>query len=187
MGRATGGPDRTTATTVAAMTVSLRDRNRRAAMDQVRRVAFDLMSVHGFSAVTVEQIAAQSSVSPSTVYRYFGTKEALVPVGRSPDQAGRTGRSRRVPAAYSPRRILPCGIQGLGQRRIGRCRVGAGAAEPGAGRRVGATTARSTPSPRGVVCHTSGCDVGRDPRPGERCGSPCRAHDHAPQVAVRTR
>ena len=60
------------------MTVSLRDRNRLAAMDGVRQVAFELMSTNGFSAVTVEQIAAQSSVSPSTVYRYFGTKEALV-------------------------------------------------------------------------------------------------------------
>lgn len=47
-------------------------------MDQVRSVAFELMSANGFDAVTVEQIAARSSVSPSTVYRYFGTKEALV-------------------------------------------------------------------------------------------------------------
>lgn len=47
-------------------------------MEQVRAVAFDLMSTHGFDSVTVEQIAARSSVSPSTVYRYFGTKEALV-------------------------------------------------------------------------------------------------------------
>ncbi len=47
-------------------------------MDQVRAVAFELMSTHGFDAVTVEQIAARSTVSPSTVYRYFGTKEALV-------------------------------------------------------------------------------------------------------------
>lgn len=60
------------------MTVSLRDRNRLAAMEGVRQVAFELMSTNGFNAVTVEQIAAQSSVSPSTVYRYFGTKEALV-------------------------------------------------------------------------------------------------------------
>ncbi len=47
-------------------------------MDEVRRVAFELMSTNGFDAITVEQIASQSSVSPSTVYRYFGTKEALV-------------------------------------------------------------------------------------------------------------
>lgn len=71
-------PAEVRATTVSEMTVTLRERNRLAAMDQVRTVAFDLMSTHGFDAVTVEQIAARSSVSPSTVYRYFGTKEALV-------------------------------------------------------------------------------------------------------------
>ena len=60
------------------MTVSLRERNRLAAMDGVRQMAFELMSTNGFSSVTVEQIAVRSSVSPSTVYRYFGTKEALV-------------------------------------------------------------------------------------------------------------
>ncbi len=60
------------------MTVSLRERNKTAAMAQVRTVAFELMNAHGFDAVTVEQIAAASNVTPSTVYRYFGTKEALV-------------------------------------------------------------------------------------------------------------
>jgi len=60
------------------MGISLRERNKQAAMDGVRRVAFALMEADGFDRVTVEQIAARSSVSPSTVYRYFGTKEALV-------------------------------------------------------------------------------------------------------------
>lgn len=60
------------------MTGSLRERNKAAAIEQVRDVAFTLMYQHGFDAVTVEQIAAATSVSPSTVYRYFGTKEALV-------------------------------------------------------------------------------------------------------------
>ena len=55
-------------------------------MGQVRSVAFDLMSTNGFDAVTVEQIAARSSVSPSTVYRYFGTKEALVLSASRPTQ-----------------------------------------------------------------------------------------------------
>lgn len=72
------------ASTVREMAVSLRDRNRLAAMDEVRQVAFELMSEHGFGAVTVEQIAARSSVSPSTIYRYFGTKEALVMSSRRP-------------------------------------------------------------------------------------------------------
>ncbi|MDG2233265.1 MAG: helix-turn-helix domain containing protein, partial [Ilumatobacter sp.] len=56
----------------------LRERNRQAAMGDVQRVAMRMMQASGFANVTVEEIAAMSGVSPSTVYRYFGTKEALV-------------------------------------------------------------------------------------------------------------
>ena len=87
------------------MTVSLRDRNRVAAMDGVRRVAFDLMSTNGFSAVTVEQIATQSSVSPSTVYRYFGTKQALVLSAQRPaklvERVARDDTNRSGLAAFA--------------------------------------------------------------------------------------
>ena len=57
--------------------ISLRDRKKAATMHRVQEVAVGLFEEHGFDAVTVEQVAAAAEVSPSTVYRYFGTKEGL--------------------------------------------------------------------------------------------------------------
>jgi AcrR family transcriptional regulator len=51
-----------------------RERTRRLIADK----AFELFSDHGFGRTTVEQIAAAAEVGPSTLYRYFPTKEALV-------------------------------------------------------------------------------------------------------------
>ncbi len=59
-------------------TGGLRERKRLAAMARVQAVAIDLFEARGFDAVTVEEIAEASDVSPSSVYRYFGTKEDLV-------------------------------------------------------------------------------------------------------------
>jgi AcrR family transcriptional regulator len=56
----------------------LRERKRLAAMRRIQEVAIDLFEARGFDAVTVEEIADASDVSPSSVYRYFGTKEELV-------------------------------------------------------------------------------------------------------------
>ncbi len=47
-------------------------------MRELQGLALDLFEEHGFDAVTVEEIAAQGGVSPSTLYRYFGTKERIV-------------------------------------------------------------------------------------------------------------
>ena len=56
----------------------LRERKRLAAMRRIQDVAIDQFEEHGFDEVTIEQVAAASEVSPSSVYRYFGTKERLV-------------------------------------------------------------------------------------------------------------
>ena len=60
------------------MTGGLRERNRAAAMRRIQTVALDLFDAEGFDAVTIERIAEAAEVSPSSVYRYFGTKERLV-------------------------------------------------------------------------------------------------------------
>ena len=87
------------------MAITLRERNRALAMENVRTTAFELMSANGFDSVTVEQIAAQSAVSPSTVYRYFGTKEALVLSAQRPaklvERVARDESPRSNLAAFS--------------------------------------------------------------------------------------
>jgi AcrR family transcriptional regulator len=44
----------------------------------IQERALDLFDARGFHAVTIEEIAAAAEVSPSSVYRYFGTKEGLL-------------------------------------------------------------------------------------------------------------
>jgi AcrR family transcriptional regulator len=57
---------------------SLRERKRTAAMRRISQAALDLFDQRGFDNVTIEQIAEAAEVSPSSVYRYFGTKEQVV-------------------------------------------------------------------------------------------------------------
>ena len=47
-------------------------------MKAAQRHAVALFTAHGFEAVTVEQVAATATVSPVSVYRWFGSKEGLV-------------------------------------------------------------------------------------------------------------
>ncbi|MFG6200688.1 TetR/AcrR family transcriptional regulator [Nonomuraea sp. JJY05] len=56
----------------------LRERWRLKAMRAIQECALDLFDERGFAAVTIEEIAAAAEVSPSSVYRYFGTKEGIV-------------------------------------------------------------------------------------------------------------
>ncbi|WP_280303269.1 TetR/AcrR family transcriptional regulator [Nocardia neocaledoniensis] len=56
----------------------LRERWRLKAMHTVQERALDLFDEKGFAAVTIDEIAAAAEVSPSTVYRLFGTKEGII-------------------------------------------------------------------------------------------------------------
>ncbi|NDK31738.1 TetR/AcrR family transcriptional regulator [Nesterenkonia haasae] len=56
----------------------LRERKRAATMRRIQNTAMSLFAQHGFDAVTIEQVSDAAEASPSTVYRYFGTKERLV-------------------------------------------------------------------------------------------------------------
>ncbi|WP_145808160.1 TetR/AcrR family transcriptional regulator [Kribbella amoyensis] len=60
------------------MGTGLRERRREKARRTIQECALDLFDERGFDAVTIEEIAAAAEVSPSSVYRYFGTKEGLL-------------------------------------------------------------------------------------------------------------
>jgi AcrR family transcriptional regulator len=60
-----------------AETTSLRQRKRLAAMARIQDRAFTQLRARGFAKTTITDIAAAAEVSPSTVYRYFGTKEGI--------------------------------------------------------------------------------------------------------------
>lgn len=61
----------------SAETPSLRQRKRRAAMARIQDQAFAQLQARGFAKTTITDVAAAAEVSPSTVYRYFGTKEGI--------------------------------------------------------------------------------------------------------------
>jgi AcrR family transcriptional regulator len=63
--------------TMSESTMTLTARKRRAMMIRVQDAAFQSAFEVGYSATTVEAIAAAAEVSPSTVYRAFGTKEGI--------------------------------------------------------------------------------------------------------------
>ncbi len=66
---------------------SLRERKKAAAMHRIQMVALRMVDERGFDGVTVEEVAAEAEVSPSTVYRYFGTKEGMVLTDAFDEQA----------------------------------------------------------------------------------------------------
>ncbi|MGD2100943.1 MAG: TetR/AcrR family transcriptional regulator [Acidimicrobiia bacterium] len=57
--------------------LSLRRRKKLQSQRRIQRSALELVGESSYDAVTIEEIAAKSEVSPSTVYRYFQTKEGI--------------------------------------------------------------------------------------------------------------
>jgi len=92
----------------AAPRPGLRERKRRRTLSDIQGEALRLFVAQGYEQTTIEQIAEAAEVSPSTVFRYFATKEDLVltdeydPVILASLAAGPLGE----PAITAMRRVL---------------------------------------------------------------------------------
>ncbi|MFF3749867.1 TetR/AcrR family transcriptional regulator [Streptomyces sp. NPDC002018] len=58
--------------------MGLRERKKLKTRIAIRRATYGLIAEQGYEATTIEQIAEAAEVSPSTVFRYFPTKEDIV-------------------------------------------------------------------------------------------------------------
>ncbi|MFF3329129.1 TetR/AcrR family transcriptional regulator [Streptomyces sp. NPDC002888] len=58
--------------------LGLRERKKIKTREAIRTATYGLIKEQGYDATTIEQIADRAEVSPSTVFRYFPTKEDIV-------------------------------------------------------------------------------------------------------------
>ncbi|MEV7977177.1 TetR family transcriptional regulator [Streptomyces sp. NPDC086519] len=58
--------------------LGLRERKKIKTREAIRTATYALVEEQGYEATTIEQIAERAEVSPSTVFRYFPTKEDIV-------------------------------------------------------------------------------------------------------------
>ncbi|MGW2647764.1 TetR/AcrR family transcriptional regulator [Streptomyces sp. NPDC001393] len=58
--------------------LSLRERKKIKTREAIRAATYALIREQGYDATTIDQIAERAEVSPSTVFRYFPTKEDIV-------------------------------------------------------------------------------------------------------------
>ncbi|MEU6506938.1 TetR family transcriptional regulator [Streptomyces sp. NPDC046942] len=58
--------------------LGLRERKKIKTREAIRTATYALIQEQGYDATTIEQIAERAEVSPSTVFRYFPTKEDIV-------------------------------------------------------------------------------------------------------------
>lgn len=58
--------------------MGLRERKKLKTRVAIRQATYRLIQEQGYEATTIEQIAEAAEVSPSTVFRYFATKEDIV-------------------------------------------------------------------------------------------------------------
>lgn len=99
---------RTSATTPPGTPkIGLRERKKIQTRQAIRRAAYRLFEEQGYDATPIDQIAEAADVSPSTVFRYFPTKEDIVLTDEYDTalEAGLRARPADEPMVESMRRV----------------------------------------------------------------------------------
>ncbi|MDH6624854.1 AcrR family transcriptional regulator [Streptomyces sp. LBL] len=94
--------------------LGLRERKKIKTRTAIRDATYTLIKEQGYDATTIEQIAERAEVSPSTVFRYFPTKEDIVLTDDDPllleELCGRpTGEPWTTSLRYVLRRAVDLG------------------------------------------------------------------------------
>lgn len=92
----------------SAPQTGLRERKKVKTRQAIRTAAYRLFAEQGYDATPVDRIAAAADVSPSTVFRYFPTKEDIVLTDEYDDEMAQELRDRPAdePPLVSLRAVL---------------------------------------------------------------------------------
>lgn len=114
---------------------SLRVRKRARTRDAIVAAGLELFLSRGFEQTTVADIADAAEVSPATVFRYFGTKEALLFANHEQEELALQAAVRRHRHLGEPRAVMTAAVLELAaelhpeqERYAERIRVIAGSA-----------------------------------------------------------
>lgn len=88
---------------------SLRDRKKAKTHAAIQKHAFALFAQQGYDATTIEQICALAEISPSTFFRYFPTKEAVVIY--DPSDSVMEDFVRQCPPEVTPTEVIRLAIR----------------------------------------------------------------------------
>ena len=91
----------------------LRDRKRARTRERIIAEGLELFLTVGFDATTVADIAAAAEVSPATVFRYFGTKEALLFANHEAEEQALCQAVRRHRGLPDPRSVMAAAVVDL--------------------------------------------------------------------------
>ncbi|MFI1155850.1 TetR/AcrR family transcriptional regulator [Streptomyces sioyaensis] len=95
--------------------LGLRERKKLQTRQAIRRAAYRLFAEQGYDATPVDRIAEAADVSPSTVFRYFPTKEDIVLTDEYDAvlEAGLRARPADEPMVESMRQVTVEALRGL--------------------------------------------------------------------------